>query len=288
MSGIAPSPSVILIERMHSLDVVRLRETAATWRDTFKSAQPFPHIIIDGFLRPEAADLVLKEFSADEKDWTYYRHFNENKRGLRDLSLMGENTRKTIADLHSEEFVDWLSLVTGVGSLIADRALEDGGGLSETRAGGFLNIHADFLTHPTRAGWLRQVNLLIFLNKDWDRRYNGALELWEAGPMRCAKKITPEFNRCVIFQSTERSYHGHPEKLECPEEKSRKSMALYYYQKRTHRKANATRYQPLPGDPPLRRALMRADQWLLNAYAWLRRRTGMSDKIASGVLKRFQ
>jgi hypothetical protein len=36
-------------------------------------------------------------------------------------------------------------------------------------------------------------------------------------------------NRCVIFNTTDFAYHGHPRPLACPPDQSRKSLALYYY-----------------------------------------------------------
>ena len=75
----------------------------------------------------------------------------------------------------------------------------------------------------------RRVNVLIYLNKDWKREYNGYLELWDKEMQFCKKKISPDFNKMVIFSTTDFSNHGHPEPLKCPKNKSRKSLALYYF-----------------------------------------------------------
>ncbi len=45
----------------------------------------------------------------------------------------------------------------------------------------------------------------------------------------CVKKITPIFNRVVIFNTNDFSFHGNPEKIKHPKKISRKSIALYYY-----------------------------------------------------------
>lgn len=42
-------------------------------------------------------------------------------------------------------------------------------------------------------------------------------------------KILPIFNRITLFSITSKSYRGHPEKLSCPEDRSRKSIAISYY-----------------------------------------------------------
>jgi hypothetical protein len=96
--------------------------------------------------------------------------------------------------------------------------------------GGHLKVHADFNRHP-KTELERRLNVLIYLNRDWKDEYGGAFELWNEDMTRCETKVMPYFNRCVVFSTTSRSFHGHPEPLECPEDRTRKSLALYYYTK---------------------------------------------------------
>ena len=103
-----------------------------------------------------------------------------------------------------------------------------GGGYHELKNGGYLNIHADFNVHP-QLELNRRINLLIYLNKNWKENYGGSLELWDRKMKNCIKKIVPIFNRVVIFNTNDFSYHGNPEKINHPENISRKSIALYYY-----------------------------------------------------------
>ncbi|NEN95926.1 MAG: 2OG-Fe(II) oxygenase, partial [Moorea sp. SIO3I7] len=103
-----------------------------------------------------------------------------------------------------------------------------GGGLHQIEKGGYLKIHADFNRH-TKLRLDRRLNLLIYLNKDWQEDYGGHFEMWDTEMTQSQKKILPVFNRCVIFSTTDFSYHGHPEPLTCPEGRTRKSLALYYY-----------------------------------------------------------
>ncbi len=70
---------------------------------------------------------------------------------------------------------------------------------------------------------------MLYLNRDWEEDFGGHIELWDSGMKQCIKKILPIFNRVVIFNTTETSFHGHPEPLNCPTDRSRKSLALYYY-----------------------------------------------------------
>jgi hypothetical protein len=64
--------------------------------------------------------------------------------------------------------------------------------------------------------------------------------------------VAPELGRCVIFATTDTSFHGHPDPLECPEEVARKSLALYYYTAgrpaEERSPEHSTLYQDRPGE----------------------------------------
>src|SRR4029077_14203620 len=141
-----------------------------------------------------------------------------------------------------------------------------------TYSGGFLNVHSDFLSHTTRQSWSRQLNLLLFLNEGWEPAHKGWLELWNADVTRCVRRIEPVFNRCVIFHTTARSFHGVPAGVAGP---PRRSLALNYFREQGNPcPLRPTRYVPLPSDGRVRRALIRADRLALHAYSWLKRHTG--------------
>jgi hypothetical protein len=71
--------------------------------------------------------------------------------------------------------------------------------------------------------------VLIYLNKNWQVEYGGQLELWDKKMQGAVETVTPEFNRCVIFNTNSDSYHGNPSVVNHPAGISRKSIALYYY-----------------------------------------------------------
>jgi len=269
-----------------TIDIDRLRETAEEGRADFATAAPFPHAVLDGFLRPEAAAALAAEFETLE-DWKFFHHVNEKKVAFNDLSRMGPTSRAVIADLHSAAFLDVVEMLTGIDALLADPDL-DGAGLQQTKPGGYLNVHTDFLAHTKRSHWSRQINLLLFLNEDWDESYNGWLELWDRNVERCVRRISPIFNRCVIFRTSADSFHGVPAGVACPEGRSRKSLALYYFRDEGRTQTlHPTHYVPVPGDRPLKRTLIRLDRWALHAYSLLKRYTPLSDRIASKLLKYF-
>ena len=90
-------------------------------------------------------------------------------------------------------------------------------------------MHADFNKHPL-LNLDRRVNLLLYLNKNWKKEWGGNLELYSKGDLKNpAIEIEPLYDRCVIFNTTSSTYHGHPKKLSCLNNIIRKSIALYIF-----------------------------------------------------------
>ncbi len=151
------------------------------------------------------------------------------KRRMSNLAEMPPKTRAFIEELNSASFVSTLEDLTGIRDLIPDPYLE-GGGIHQIGAGGFLKVHTDFNWHR-KLQLHRRVNLLIYLNEEWESEWKGNLELWDEEMRQCHVSVPPLFNHIVIFTTTDRSYHGHPDPLECPPGIMRKSIAMYYYSK---------------------------------------------------------
>ncbi len=205
-----------------------LNDLAVKYHEAYSQAQPFPHIVIDNFLPEFILDSILNEFPKPGSiDWQKFDAPAEKKLASKDELQMGDMTRLLLYQLNSSVMINFLENLTGIDGLIPDPHFQ-GGGLHQIERGGYLKIHADFNRH-TKLRLDRRLNLLIYLNKNWQEEYGGYLELWDENMSGCVKKILPIFNRCVIFNTTDFSYHGHPEPLNCPEGQTRKSLALYYY-----------------------------------------------------------
>lgn len=189
---------------------------------------PFPSGYWDNFFKPEKLKEVLAEFPelGDEKD-IKFNNPNENKLATRGEYKFGPKTRAFVHFLNSQPFLDFLSNLTGIKNLLPDPTFE-GGGFHQIKPGGFLKIHADFNKHRLY-DLDRRLNVLIYLNEDWKEEYGGHFELWDTNMQACVTKILPHFNRMAMFSTTDFSYHGHPDPLTCPPDRSRKSLALYYY-----------------------------------------------------------
>src|SRR5947207_10754222 len=209
-------------------DPETLRQLARTRQEEYGKARPFPHVVIDEFLPWDLIDGVIAEFPAPvQTSWKAYDDQRQRKLEGTDESVMGPITRALFHEFNSSTFVDFLEDLTGIPGLIPDPHL-DGGGLHQIERGGFLKVHSDFNWHD-RLLLDRRLNLILYLNKGWLEAYGGNLELWDGAMTRCERRILPVANRCVIFNTTDFSNHGHPDPLACPEGMTRKSMALYYF-----------------------------------------------------------
>ncbi|HEX7174426.1 MAG TPA: 2OG-Fe(II) oxygenase [Pyrinomonadaceae bacterium] len=213
---------------MFILDAERLRSLAAGLSDAYASAEPFPHVVIDGLFPEDVLRRVANGFPrAGEELWHRFDNPRQRKLATLDETHIEANARWLLYQLNSSVFVNFLEELTGISGLIPDPHFE-GGGLHQIERGGFLKIHADFNRHP-KLNLDRRLNLLLYLNENWREDYGGHLELWDKSVARCVERIAPVFNRCVVFTTTDFSFHGHPEPLFCPPGVTRKSVALYYY-----------------------------------------------------------
>lgn len=195
---------------------------------TYTQARPYPHIVFDDFFDPELIDAILAEFPGpDAIRWQRFDNANEVKLAAANESSFSPLTRLFLYHLNSVTFLEFLSEVTGIANLIGDPQFE-GGGLHQIMRGGKLGMHADFNKHRVY-GLDRRLNLLLYLNKNWREEYGGHLQLWDRNMTRCEQKVAPLFNRVMIFGTTDFTYHGHPDPLQCPEGMTRKSLALYYF-----------------------------------------------------------
>jgi hypothetical protein len=210
------------------LPLSRMNELTGSAHDTYANAKPFPHIVVDNFIDPSLLDLVLNEFPRPGGiRWQRFDNEREIKLASAAEASFGPVTRLMMYHLNSITFLNFLSDVTGIDNLIPDPSFE-GGGLHQIVRGGKLGIHADFNKHRDY-GLDRRLNLLLYLNKDWREEYGGHLELWDREMTACQARVLPIFNRMMIFGTTDYTYHGHPNPLQCPDGMSRKSLALYYF-----------------------------------------------------------
>ena len=200
--------------------------------DAWKSVKPFPHVIIDNFFKADIANKLEKEFPKFDDDiWHIYQNKIEVKKTCNNWNVFPNTTYSVFNFLNSNEFTNELSKTFCKNkSLFSDNGLNGGGWHIHSR-GGKLNTHLDYSLHP-KLKLQRKLNIIIYLNSNWEKSWGGSLGFWgnesSRKPGRLEKEIVPEFNRAVIFDTTCNSWHGLPNKIECPSHEFRKSIAAYY------------------------------------------------------------
>lgn len=210
------------------IDPERVGARGSELNAQYKSAQPFPHIVIDDFLPTRVAEKCIAEFPADiseggvqfdREQERYKTHFTPD--------VLSPWYRALFYGFNSRPFIKVLENITGIKGLIPDPFFL-GAGLHEISTGGHLSVHADF-NHHKPMNLERRINLLIYLNKDWKAEYGGQLELWDDDMKHKVVDVVPAFNRAVMFNTTSESWHGNPEVVRHPDGTPRRSIALYYY-----------------------------------------------------------
>ena len=224
-AGIAAVPEV-------SDDVNR---NAEIYRETFLHAEPFKHVMIEGFFEPEFAERLLADFprfdpqlATNEFGYGAGKAVNPN---IRRISPAYQQLYEAIA---SKPFLDLVSRISGISDLILDPKMY-GGGTHDNQHGQELDPHVDF-NYDEAQQLHRRLNLIVYLNKEWRSEWGGAIEIHSNPREPTTNTISsydPLFNRCVMFETNERSWHGFP-RINLPPEKrdlTRKSISIYLYTK---------------------------------------------------------
>jgi Rps23 Pro-64 3,4-dihydroxylase Tpa1-like proline 4-hydroxylase len=196
--------------------------------EKYQVNQPFPHIVLDDFFPNNFLDKIIDNFPEHKEAYVNHKSSNQYlKKGYRPQELLKNPCTHYLSLLNSTPILHFLEKLTNISGLIPD-PYYTGGGLHETLTGGHLDIHVDFSLHK-KLNVARRLNMIIFLNKDWKPEYGGNLELWDTEIKGKVVEIEPLYNRCVIFNTDEHSYHGQPQPIDCPSNMTRRSIALYYY-----------------------------------------------------------
>tara|TARA_A200000159_G_C7328359_1_gene341919 strand:- start:964 stop:1722 length:759 start_codon:yes stop_codon:yes gene_type:complete len=198
-----------------------------------KSSNPFDHWVIDDFFPEDLAYNLSNEFIDFDSDKWFYHDNNivENKKNIDDWGKFPKQTYSILSYLCSNEFINIVREITEVEKLYPDYGLHGGGWHIHNR-GGKLNVHKDYDVHP-RLELKRKFNLIVYLSQEWKPEWGGALELWSHNseknrPKEKVVDIEIKFNRAILFDTSQNSWHGLPKEIDCPKGFYRKSLAVYY------------------------------------------------------------
>lgn len=241
---------------MLSLIQPGILENADQLAREFQSARPFRHLVIDEFLLPDLSRHLLAEFPRFDQEHARNELGEVGRKAVfQNLPKLGPSYKRLDAMLRSREFLALVSRLTRIPGLLYDPDYV-GGGTHENLDGQELDPHVDFNYHP-KTQLHRRLNLIIFLNPEWREEWGGALELhvnpWLPLEQDSIKAVAPIANRCVIFETTENSWHGF-RRIHLPAEKaglSRRSIAVYYYTKERPAEEVADRHATIYVQRPL-------------------------------------
>jgi Rps23 Pro-64 3,4-dihydroxylase Tpa1-like proline 4-hydroxylase len=218
---------------MEIFDIQQLNERLPEIKASFQAKKPFRYVAIDNFLPEAIANQIHDNYPAvNFGEWDGTTYLDQKNKFQKSKFEEGSFMQEVFDQLNGPIFCEWLDrLATLEEPLMGDPDLF-GGGLHQSINGAFLNVHVDYNFHP-KTKYHRRLNAIIYLNKDWKEEYQGHNELWDFtnGKKVMLDRVAPIFNRCVIFETNEISYHGHPTPLNTPEGITRKSLATYYYTK---------------------------------------------------------
>jgi len=208
------------------IDFERLEREREMLREKFLSAKPFPHIAIDDFLKEGCAERLYETASLPKKENKIKDPlFSKNRFQFPQFEGFSEDYKKLQEDVLSDKFSELISYITNE-EVFFDNGFH-GGGLHIGAKNCHLDMHADFNYHPKHENWFRNLNLLLYLNKDWKKEYGGSLKLEDA---RTGEKteVEPLMNRLAIMHCRSYTLHGY-DTTHFPEGKYRTSVAIYAY-----------------------------------------------------------
>ena len=197
---------------------------------SFSKATPYPHVVIEDFFAYDIAHEIESTFPTDSLEWHVYDNPIEGKLAYDRVDTLDQPViAMAWKALQSSENVELIRRITSIPELENDPHLH-GAGLHYHPRGGRLEMHLDYSIHPI-TGMERRVNLIIYMNSNWQPEWGGGLQIWEGTPQeptREAFRMIPRFNTAVLFRTSDVSWHGVPDEIQCPVGIGRKSLAIYF------------------------------------------------------------
>lgn len=209
------------------------RISAGKYKQTFNSSK-VRFVSIDDFFPLDLSQHLESVFpkpsiKSDLKSKRYQigKHIISKDSG--NLDLLNASLIEILQCFKSDCFTDFITEVTDIQGLVPD--FDDwGAGIHQSTTGGFLKKHIDSPFKKDERTLFRRINTILFLNSNWEDSYNGNLEIWDnKDEVEPIVSIKPIINRLLIFETSNFSWHGFPQPLECPKDKTRKSVAQFYY-----------------------------------------------------------
>lgn len=201
-----------------------LEDNKERLRSEYLLAKPYPHLLVDDFCdagKLEHLYAAIPELKNKSRDYL----FAHNKFEKSNYKELGAEFNELYIELSSPRMNEFLSFIANEDIFVDP--LNHGGGLHQGRQNSFLDMHLDFNYHPLHNGWYRNMNLLLYLNKDWRPEFRGHLKLVDLRTGE-EKELGVPFNRMIIQQTRAFTLHGY-DMTNFPEYQYRTSVATYAY-----------------------------------------------------------
>lgn len=196
---------------------------------SYRAAKPYPHLVVDGFFRPDIFRLVQQELVPGKSNFrqVFTDEFQTNK-----TISTGDAVPPLISLLAAKfaapQMLRYLESLTGLKRLIPDPYYNtDYGYYHIVGAGGVLGSHVDHSRHST-LNVPHVLNIVVYLTENWDPADGGALCLYDASGKEIVTRVTCDANRAMIFACTPAAYHG-VEPIQESSGRRRHSLYFAYY-----------------------------------------------------------
>jgi len=203
--------------------------TLEDYSSAFSNGVPYEHCVIENFFDSETFNMLSTNFPKSESvKWDIYDNPIEKKWAFKDFESDSLYS-KLVSKLNSTESLEIWKTISSISNLEEDPYM-NGAGVHYHQTNTKLDLHLDYSIHPI-TGKERRLNLIYFLNEEWNQEWNGALELWndaDGKPKECVTRIYPKPNSAVLFKTSDISIHGLPDSIQCPENVGRKTFAIYF------------------------------------------------------------
>jgi hypothetical protein len=198
---------------------------ASAYDHTYRMAEPFPHASLKNVIPWEIMDEIHRDFPSEtELD---FEQLSEGNLLLSKPTLFPDSVGFLIKEMSSPLFLTFLENLSGIKGLIPDPHFE-GAGLNICKRGSLIDLYQDSNIH-SKLGLHKRVKIVLFLNKDWNPKWGGELELWAKDKGEPVKSIVPEFNRFICMSNSERCRYASLNQVNCPSGHVKKFISIYYY-----------------------------------------------------------
>ena len=201
-----------------------LESNKSLLREKYLTAKPFPHLILKDICDKEKVNLLYEQIPTLNKRSRDYL-FAGNKFEKSNYQVLGSLFEELQEDLRSDKMNSFLSFLSNKNTFVDPK--NHGGGLHQGRENSFLDMHLDYNYHPLNKNWWREMNLLLYLNKDWKPEHKGHLKLRDLRTDE-STELDVDFNTLIIQQCGDYTLHGY-DYTNFPDGVFRTSIATYAF-----------------------------------------------------------